>query len=117
MAKNNDSDNTSFFGKLEFLMINVALLWEEELNATERMLMGTILGLYHNSPGGCFASNAYLAQVLNLSNSRTSALLTRLKRKGYIRIDFTREHMTGKVVKRYITPLQFNWVYSDWFDE
>ena len=35
-------------------MIGVVLLWEKDLNATERMLMGTILGLYHNSPGGLF---------------------------------------------------------------
>ena len=117
MAKNNDSDNTSFFGKLEFLMIGVVLLWEKDLNATERMLMGTILGLYHNSPGGCFASNAYLAQVLNLSNSRTSALLTRLKRKGYIKIEFARDLITGKVVKRYITPLKYNDIYDEWFNE
>ena len=117
MAKNNDSDNTSFFGKLEFLMIGVVLLWEKDLNATERMLMGTILGLYHNSPGGCFASNAYLAQVLNLSNSRTSALLTGLKRKGYIKIGFVNDQYTGKVVKRYVIPLKFNEIYDDWFSE
>ena len=68
MSKNNDSDNTSFFGKLEFLMINVALLWEKELNATERMLMGTTL--YSDIPGFQNLGDSFLTlfQVLTLSS-------------------------------------------------
>lgn len=117
MSKDNNYDGTSFFGKLDFLMINVALLWEEDLNATERMLMGTVLGLHHNNDAGCFASNTYLARVLNLSKSRTSALLTKLKRKGYIKIGFVRDQYSGKVVKRYVIPLKYNEIYDDWFSE
>ena len=114
MTKRKDNDNTSFFGRLEFVMVSVCLLWDENLTATERLLLGTILGLHFHTGYGCYASNSYLGKVLNLSNSRTSALLTKLKRLGYIEINFIRDQFSGKVCKRYITPLKYDIYYENW---
>ena len=106
-------DNKSCLGNLEFLVVCVMILHDKKLNATERLLMATILGLHWVGGYGCYASNAYLGTVVNLSNSRVSALLTQLSKKGYIKVHMERDAYTGKVIKRYIEPLSFEEDYEE----
>lgn len=65
------------------------------------MLFGEILSLT-NSTGVCYASNAYLAKICNLTNFTVSKLIGNLKDFGYINVENIKENNT-KTSKRIIT--------------
>ena len=54
------------------------------LNVIERNLLALIDSLDHGSPAYCFASNAYLAKEMEISESRISFYITKFKRMGLI---------------------------------
>lgn len=54
------------------------------LNMQEQWLLAMIDSLDSGDPGYCFASNAYLAEKLQLSESRISFYITKLKRMNLI---------------------------------
>ena len=54
------------------------------LNRQEQWLLAMIDSLDSGDPGYCFASNAYLAEKLQLSESRISFYITRLKRMNLL---------------------------------
>jgi DNA-binding Lrp family transcriptional regulator len=55
-----------------------------ELTKTEQFLLAMIDSLEEDAPNYCFASNAYLAKQMELSESRISFYLTKFKRMGLI---------------------------------
>jgi hypothetical protein len=63
----------------------VRLLESGAINPTETILLGMIDGLV-SEDRGCFATNAYLAEKLNLKPRRVQVMLAKLKDLGLIRV-------------------------------
>jgi hypothetical protein len=75
-------------------------LWNNpELTWMEKLFLLEIDSL--DNEKGCYASNAYIAKIFQLSKSRCSQIISSLEKKKYIKIQLFRE---GKVItKRLIT--------------
>lgn len=73
------------------------------LNATEQFLLSMIDSLEGDEPDYCFASNAYFAEKLDLSESRISFYITKFKRMGLI------EEVGYDGRRRRIRALKENW--------
>lgn len=74
-----------------------------ELTKTEQFLLAMIDSLEEPDPNYCFASNAYLAQKMELSESRISHYITRFKRMGLI------EEVCFDGRRRRMRTLKSNW--------
>ena len=84
-----------------------AHIWlDKNLNATEKCLMAEIDSL--SKIGGCFASNQYFADFLDLSKDRTSKLISGLKNKGYITVDLIYKEGTYEVDRRIIKVIGYS---------
>ncbi|MEL0207904.1 MAG: hypothetical protein VW915_03325, partial [Gammaproteobacteria bacterium] len=70
---------------MEYLAIANELLNDKSLKANERIIMGAVLSLYKNEKD-VFGSNKFFAQLINLSESRTSAIISKLVEKEHLRI-------------------------------
>jgi hypothetical protein len=55
----------------------------KDINSTQKLLIGLISSL-SNLKGYCFASNEYLADLVNVNKGTVSALITDLEKKNYI---------------------------------
>ena len=73
------NDNRDFKG----VWISKELYLDKNLSWTEKILLVEIDSL-DNSEKGCFASNAYLAEFLNVSETRCAHMVSDLKKKGYL---------------------------------
>lgn len=73
------------------------------LNRSEQFLLAMIDSLDTGSPNHCFASNVYLAEKLNLSESRVSYYITKLKRLRLI------EEVGFNGRRRILKSLKHNW--------
>ena len=77
-------------------------IWlDKNLKPIEKILLAEIesLGGLHD---GCFASNQYFAEFLDLSKDRTSKLISGLKNKGYITVELSYKEGSYEVDKRII---------------
>ena len=77
-------------------------IWlDKNLKPIEKILLAEIesLGGLHD---GCFASNQYFADFLDLSKDRTSKLISGLKNKGYITVELSYKEGSYEVDKRII---------------
>lgn len=88
---------------MEYLAIANELLNDKSLKANERIIMGAVLSLYKNEKD-VFGSNKFFAQLINLSESRTSAIISKLVEKEHLRIHLHRDCYTGRVTRRYLFP-------------
>jgi len=76
-------------------------VWEaKDLGWSEKMLLVEIDSL--DNAEGCFARNEYFANFLELSKDRVSKMISGLKDKGYITVDFTYRAGTKQIEKRTI---------------
>lgn len=62
------------------------LLLDENLTLQEKVILADIVSL--NKKGVCFASNEHFARHIHLSTSRVSSVISSLKKKGYVTIEF-----------------------------
>ena len=77
-------------------------IWlDKNLKPIEKILLAEIESLGGLSDG-CFASNQYLAEFLDLSKDRTSKLISGLKTKGYITVELSYKEGSYEVDKRII---------------
>ena len=77
-------------------------IWlDKNLKPIEKILLAEIESLGGLSDG-CFASNQYLAEFLDLSKDRTSKLISGLKNKGYITVELSYKEGSYEVDKRII---------------
>lgn len=67
------------------IFIPVEILEMKELSPLEMMLLSWIDALQCKEKGGCFASNKYLAEKLNLKDKSVSEMITKLKKLNLIR--------------------------------
>ena len=77
-------------------------IWvHKDWSTNEKILLAEIESLGGLSDG-CFASNQYLAEFLDLSKDRTSKLISGLKNKGYITVELSYKEGSYEVDKRII---------------
>tara|TARA_B110000459_G_C16381634_1_gene390069 strand:- start:251 stop:634 length:384 start_codon:yes stop_codon:yes gene_type:complete len=95
--------NDGYVVNMEYLAIPNNLLNDKTLKANERMVMGAVLSLHENGKD-IFGSNKFFSQLINLSESRTSAIIGNLVSKEHLRIHLHRDCYTGRVIRRYLFP-------------
>ncbi len=66
------------------VFIPVEVLTCQEISPNEKLLLSFIDALYNEDFGGCFASNTYLARLLNLKEDTISKCITNLRSIGLI---------------------------------
>ena len=88
---------------MDYVAISNVLLNDKNLKANERIIMGAVLSLYENEKD-IFGSNKFFSQLINLSESRTSSIISKLVSKKYLNIELHRDCFTGKVIRRYLFP-------------
>jgi hypothetical protein len=88
------------------LWITPEIMGDQRLNNTEKMLLAEIQNL--TQLGECFAGNEHFAQLLGLSKTRVTHLLTNLNRLKLIAIELTYKEGSKEIDKRTITPMVKN---------
>lgn len=79
--------------------ISIELINDQELNWTDRILFCEIEALEKGE--GCFASNKYFADFLNITERAVQKSLAKLKQQGYIITDsFNGRYRTLSIVKK-----------------
>lgn len=73
-----------------FVVIPYPVLVDPELSDVDRIVYGEISALT-NKEGYCFASNKYIAEVLNKTVSTTRRSIYKLTERGYISVDISKE--------------------------
>ena len=87
-------------------------IWlSKDLSTNEKILLAEIDSL-GGSSDGCFASNQYFADCLDLSKDRISKLISSLKNKGYITVELIYKEGTCEVDKRIIKLNPYSYFYQ-----
>lgn len=68
---------------IQYAVIPSVLLFDSNLNSTEKILLSLIDGL-DNSERGCYAGNAALGQAFNMTAETMKVTISRLRKKGYV---------------------------------
>lgn len=71
--------------KLKGLWILAEILLNEDLSDKEKIILSMILYLSEESKC-CFASNKYIANIVNVTHERVSKIISALKDKGYVSV-------------------------------
>jgi DNA-binding Lrp family transcriptional regulator len=89
-----------------FILVPGEILSRKDLSHADMLLWGLINGLATNNERGfCYASNAYLAEKINLSSRRTVEIIQKLTRLGLIRSDVIRDERNTVLERRiWIAP-------------
>ena len=88
-----------------YIVIPTAIVQDERISRSAALLYG-ILGGLSNSCGQCFATNAYLAEVMACTDRNIRRMLKELNESGYIRTDILTAD-SGEVLQRYISIQNF----------
>lgn len=80
--------------KLKGLWIPAEILLNKDLSDKEK--------------GSCFASNKYIASIVNVTHERVSKIISSLKNKGYVRVKLKYKTDSKEIEKRQITPIVEN---------
>lgn len=89
--------------KLKGLWIPVNILLNEELSDKEKIVLSMILYL-SDETGSCFASNKYIASIVNVTSDRVSKIVSSLKKKEYIEVKLKFRTDSKEVESRQIIP-------------
>ena len=71
--------------KLKGLWIPAEILLNEDLSDKEKIILSMILFLSEDT-SSCFASNKYIANIVNVTHERVSKIIRSLKNKEYINV-------------------------------
>lgn len=71
--------------KLKGLWIPTEILLNEELTDKEKLILAMILYLSEET-SSCFASNKYIANIVNATADRVSKIISSLRDKNYIKV-------------------------------
>lgn len=88
------------YSSSQFLMLTYDILTDERLTDFERILYSAITGLCRKE-GYCWASNAYIAKMLNKSESRVIDSITKLVNLGYLKREVAykkKKDKDGKII-------------------
>ena len=89
--------------KLKGLWIPAEILLNEELSDKEKIILAIILYLSEETKS-CFASNKYIASIVNVTSDRVSKIVSSLKKKGYIEVKLKFRTESKEVESRQIIP-------------
>lgn len=84
-----------------YSIIPANVRYDNELRANEKLLYGEITALASKN-GECWASNEYFAKLYGKSKDTVSDWISRLNKKGYIKVELIRNSTTKEVEKRVI---------------
>ena len=85
-----------------YAIIPATVLFNENVKANEKLLYAVITVLA-NKEGYCFASNAYLAGLLNAQPHTVSKWVSHLKELGFVYVDILKNDK-GEIIQRRIYP-------------
>ena len=93
--------------KLKGLWIPVEVLLNKDLSDKEKIILSMILYLSEGTKS-CFASNKYIANIVNVTANRVSKIINSLKEKQYIKVKLKYKTDSKEIEQRQITPIVQN---------
>lgn len=93
--------------KLKGLWISAEILLNADLSDKEKIVLSMILYL-SDGTGSCFASNKYIASIVNVTSDRVSKIVSSLKDKGYVDVNLKYKIDTKEIEERQIIPIAEN---------
>ena len=93
--------------KLKGLWIPAEILLNDDLSDKEKIILSMILYLSEESKS-CFASNKYIANIVNVTHERVSKIISALKDKGYVSVKLKYKTDSKEIEERQITPIVEN---------
>ena len=93
--------------KLKGLWIPAEILLNEELSDKEKIILAIVLYLSEETKS-CFASNKYIANIVNVTHERVSKIISSLKNKGYVSVKLKYKTDSNEIEERQITPIVEN---------
>ena len=85
--------------KLKGLWIPAEILLNEELTDKEKLILAMILYLSEET-SSCFASNKYIANIVNVTRDRVSKIISSLRDKNYIKVKLKYNKVGGEIKKK-----------------
>ena len=93
--------------KLKGLWILAEILLNEELTDKEKLILAMILYLSEET-SSCFASNKYIANIVNVTADRVSKIISSLRDKNYIKVKLKYKTDSKEIEERQILPIVEN---------
>ena len=93
--------------RLKGLWIPVEILLDKDLSDKEKIILSMILYLSEETKS-CFASNKYIASIVNVTANRVSKIISSLKEKEYIKVKLKYKTGSKEIEQRQITPIVEN---------
>ena len=93
--------------KLKGLWIPVEILLNKDLSDKEKIILSIILYLSEETKS-CFASNKYIASIVNVTANRVSKIISSLKDKEYIKVKLKYKTDSKEIEERQILPIVEN---------
>ena len=93
--------------KLKGFWIPAEILLNKDLSDKEKIILSMILYLSEEK-GNCFASNKYIASIVNVTPERVSKIIRSLKDKGYVKVKLKYKIDSKEIEERQITPIVEN---------
>ena len=93
--------------KLKGLWIPAEILLNKDLSDKEKIILAIILYLSEETKS-CFASNKYIANIVNVTPERVSKIIRSLKDKGYVKVKLKYKTDSKEIEERQITPIVEN---------
>lgn len=93
--------------KLKGLWIPAEILLNEELIDKEKLILAMILYLSEET-SSCFASNKYIANIVNVTADRVSKIISSLRDKNYIKVKLKYKTDSKEIEERQILPIVEN---------
>ena len=93
--------------KLKGLWIPAEILLNKDLSDKEKIILSMILYLSEET-NSCFASNKYIASIVNVTANRVCKIISSLKDKRYIKVKLKYKTDSKEIEERQITPIVEN---------
>ncbi len=93
--------------KLKGLWIPAEILLNKDLSDKEKIILSMILYLSEEK-ASCFASNKYIANIVNVTSERVSKIISSLKDKGYVKVKLKYKTDSKEIEERQIIPIVEN---------
>ena len=98
--------------KLKELWIPAKILLNKDLSDKEKIILSMILYLSEEK-GSCFASNKYIANIVNVTPERASKIISSLKDKGYISVKLKYKTESKEIEERQIYQRERDIILED----
>lgn len=89
---------------LNGLWIPYGILTNENFNDKEKMIYSLIL-YYSGKTGYCTITNKFIGNIINLSDTRVSKLISSLSKKKYVKVITNFQDTARQIISRKIIPL------------